>query len=64
MTKEDTMSFLFVKIARTRDDFLAIDGIVPDKELLITALLGLAPTWGAFAAGLNSWKEASTFEEI
>ena len=31
---------------------------------MITALLGLPPTWGAFAARLNSWKEAPTFEEL
>jgi len=24
----------------------------------------LPPTWGAFAAGLNSWKEAPTFKEL
>jgi len=64
MTKEDTMGSFFVKIARTRDDLLAFDEIVPDKELVIIALLGLPPTWGAFAVGLNSWKEAPTFEEL
>ncbi len=52
----------FVKIARTRDDLLAIDEIVPNKELVITALLRLPPTWGASVAGPNSWKEAPTFE--
>ena len=30
----------------------------------MTALLGFPPTWGAFATGLNSWKEAPTFEEL
>lgn len=63
MTKEDAMAS-FVKIARIRDELLAIDEIVLDKELMITVLLGLPPTWGAFAAGLNSWKEAPTFEEV
>jgi len=53
-----------VKITRIRDDILAIDEIVPDKEIVITAILGFPPTWGAFAAGLNSWKEAPTFEEL
>ena len=31
---------------------------------MITALLGLLPTWGAFAARLSSWKEAPPFEEL
>ena len=31
---------------------------------MITALLGLPPTWGAFSIGLNSWKVAPTFEEL
>ena len=31
---------------------------------MITSLLGLPPTWGSFVAGLNSWKESPTFEEI
>ncbi len=64
MTKEDIVETLFVNIARFRDDILAIDEIVPDKELMITALLGLPPSCGAFAAGLNSWKVAPTFEEL
>lgn len=64
MTQEDTMAFFFVKIARITDDILAIDEIVPNKELVITALLGLPLTWGEFAPGLNSWKEAPTLEEL
>jgi len=43
----------FVKIARIRDDILNIDKIFLDKEIVITALLGLPPTWGAFVAGLK-----------
>jgi len=64
MTKEDIVASFFVKIARIKDDILAIDEVVPDKELMITSLLGLPPTSGAFAAGLNNWKEAPTFEEL
>ena len=64
MTKEDTMAPFCVKIARIKDDLLAIDEIVPDKELMIAALSGLPPIWGAFAVGLNNWKEAPTFEEL
>ena len=45
-----------MKIARLRDDVLTIDDIAPDKELVITSLLGLPPSWGAFATGFNSWK--------
>ena len=54
MTKEDIVSTFFVKIARIRDDLLAIDEMVTNKELVIIAILGLPPTWGAFVAGLNS----------
>ena len=43
---------------------MAIDEIIPDKALVITTLLRLPPTWGAFAAGFNNWKEAPTFEEL
>jgi len=32
MTKEDVVASFFVKIARIKDDLLAIDGIIPDKE--------------------------------
>jgi len=62
MTKEDIATTFFVKIARLRDDLLAIDEIVLNKELVITALLALPPSWGAFATGLNSWKVDPTFE--
>ena len=61
MTKEDTVASFFVKIVRIRDNLLAIDEIGLDKELVNTALLGLPPTWGAFAARLNDWKEAPIF---
>jgi len=44
MNKEDTVASFFVKIARIRDDILAINEIVLDKELVSTALLGLPPT--------------------
>ena len=48
MTKEDTVATFFVKIERIRDDLLAIDEIVTDKEIVITALLGLPASWSAF----------------
>lgn len=64
MTKEDIVATFFVKIARLRDDLSAIDKIVPNKELVITSLLGLPPSWGAFAASLNIWKVAPNFEEL
>jgi len=38
MTKEDIVSSFFVKIARIRDELLAIDEIVLDKELVIVAI--------------------------
>ena len=43
-----------MKIARIRDDLLATDEMVIDKELMIIAILGIPPTWGAFVSGLNS----------
>ena len=64
MNKEDTLASFFVNIEIIKDDLLAIDEIFPDKELMITALLGFPPTWGAFAARLNSWKEGPTFEDL
>ena len=53
----------FVNIEIIKDDILAIDEIVLDKELAINALLGLKPTWVAFAAIFNNWMVAPTFEE-
>jgi len=54
MTKEDTMASFFMRIARLRDELQAIDEIVLEKELVITALLGLPTSWSAFSSGLNS----------
>ena len=62
MTKDDIVASFFVRISRIRDELQAIDEIVPENELVIIALLGLPPTWSSFASGLNSWKEAPTFE--
>lgn len=44
MTKEDTVATFFVKIFRLGDDLLSIDEIIPDKELMIIAILGLPPS--------------------
>ena len=64
MKKEDTISSFFVRITMIRDELLVIDEIVLDKELVITAILGLPPSWGSFASSLNNWKETPTFEEL
>jgi len=64
MTKEDIVASFFVRIARLRDELQAIDEIVPEKELVITALLGLPTSWSAFSLGLNNWKETATFEQL
>ena len=64
MTKDDTVASFFIRITIIRDDLLAIDEIVTKKELVITALLGLPPTWSAFASGLNNWKETPSFEQL
>ena len=64
MTKDDTVVSFFVRISRIRDDLQAIDEIVPVKELVITALLGLPPTWSDFASRINNWKETPSFEEL
>ena len=60
MTKDDIVPSFFVRISRIRDELQAIDELVSEKELVITALLGLAPTWNYFASGLNSWKKGSS----
>ena len=44
MTKDDIVASFFVRIARIRDNIQAIDEIVPEKELVIVALLGLPPS--------------------
>jgi len=41
MTKDDTISSYFVRISCIKDELQAIDEIVPKKELMIVALLGL-----------------------
>ena len=63
MTKEDTVASFFVRITRIRE-LQAIDEIVPKKELVITALLGLPTSWSAFSLGLNSWNETPTFKQL
>ena len=64
MTKDDTVASFFVRIYRIRDEIQAIDEIVLEKELVITAFLGLPPTWSSFASGLSSWKESPIFKQL
>lgn len=62
LTKEDTVATFFEKITRLRDDLLAIDEIILNKELVINAILGLPHSLSALPSGLNSWKVAPSFE--
>ena len=64
MTIDDTMSSYFVRIYQIRDEIQVFDEIIPDKELVIVALLGLPKSWNAFAAGISSWKNSPSFEEM
>lgn len=64
MEKDDIVASFFERIARIRDYLKAIDEIVPEKELVIVALLGLTPSRSAFASGINSWKENPTFTQL
>lgn len=60
--KDDIVSSCFIRISKIRNELQAIDEIVPEKELVITALLGLPKPWSAFASKINSWKDTPTFE--
>ena len=62
MTNDDTFSSYFIRISRIRDDPQAIDEVILEKELVITALLGLPKSWSDFASGLDNWKDTPTFE--
>ena len=64
MTKDDIVASFFVKITRIRDELQAIDEIVAEKELVVTALLGLPTSWSAFAPRMNSWKDTPTFKQL
>jgi len=64
MKKDDIVASFFVRISRIRCELQAIDEIILEKELVITALLGLPPTCNSFSSGLNSWKECPTFEKL
>lgn len=64
MTNDDTVSLYFIRISRIRDELQEIDEVVPKKELVITALLGLPRSWSAFTSGLNNWKDMPTCEQM
>lgn len=64
MTKKDDLSSIFVRIARIKDELQEINEIVPEKDLVITTLLGLPTSWGAFPLGLKGWKENTTFKQL
>ncbi len=49
MTKDNIVSPYFVRISRIRDELQAIEKVVPEKKLVIVALLGLPESWNAFA---------------
>lgn len=50
ITKDDTVSSYFVRISKIRAELQEIDETVPEKELMIVALLGLPESWSAFGS--------------
>ena len=64
MTNDDIMASYFVRISQLRDQIKAIEDIVSEQELVNTTLSGLTRSWDAFAAGISSWKEAPSFEQL
>ena len=64
MEKDDIVASSFVNIAIIRNELQEMDEIVPEKELVITALLGLPTSWSAFASRINSWKDTPTFKKM
>ena len=41
VTKDDIVASFFIRISRIKTELQAIDEIVPEKELVITSLIGL-----------------------
>ena len=64
MNDDDIITSYFVRISQLRDQLQAIEEITSEKELVNIVLNGLHKTWDAFAAGMNTRKEYSTFEEL
>lgn len=64
MTKDDTVSSYFVRIAYIRDEIKEFDEIIPDKELVIVSLLGLPKSWNIVATRISSWKKFASFKEM
>jgi len=54
MMKYDIVSSYFVRIYRIIDELQAIDEIVPEKGLMVVALLGLPKSWSSFASGIKN----------
>jgi hypothetical protein len=64
MNDDENITSYYVRISQLRDQLLAIEEIISQKELVNIVLNGLPNTWDAFAASMNTRKEYPTFEEI
>jgi len=62
--EDDIVSSYFVKISRIKYELQVITEVVPERELVIVALLGLPKYWSSFALGIRSWKHTPTFEQL
>ncbi len=56
--------FFFVRISPIKDEWQAIDEIVPKKELVIVPILGQPKSWNASAAGISSWTNSPLFKQM
>ena len=51
-TKDDSISYYFLKISQIKDQLAVVDESVPDRDLVFTSMAGLPSKWKPFVKGI------------
>jgi len=64
MHKGETIQSFFMTITKIKDQLRTTQEIVPNRELVMTALSGLPSSWDMFITSINNRERIHTFDKL
>jgi len=64
MCKGETIQSFFMQITEIRDQLRTAQEIIPNRELVMTALSGLPSSWDMFITSINNRESIPSFDEL
>ena len=64
MHKGETVQSFFIRITEIKDQLRNAQEIIPDRELVMTALSALPSSWDMFITSINNRERIPSFDEL